>query len=156
MAVPYAEMLGGRDAQQVIGETTGRLAKALEGKTSEQLEERSASGKWNRREVMAHIADCEIAWAWRLRIAYDKDRAEMQPFEQDAWSKMYGQYTFAAAVATFNALRAWNVAFVAGLSEADRSKPIVHPERGEEKLWTIVEIMAGHDLHHLAKLERGE
>ena len=78
----------------------------------------------------------------------------MQPFEQDPWARMYGQYTFAAARATFLALRAWNVAFVGGLSEADKRKPIYHPERGEETLWTIVEIMAGHDLHHLAALER--
>jgi hypothetical protein len=31
---------------------------------------------------------------------------------------------------------------------------VTHPERGEETLWTIVEIMAGHDLHHLAGLEK--
>jgi hypothetical protein len=102
---------------------------------------------------MAHLADCEIAWSWRLRIAYEKDRAEMQPFEQDPWAKMYGQYTLAAAKATFFALRALNVAFVEGLSEADRGKAIVHPERGEETLWTIAEIMAGHDLHHLKTLD---
>ena len=51
------------------------------------------------------------------------------------------------------ALRAWNVAFVRGLSEVDKRKVLTHPERGEETLWTIVEIMGGHDLHHLATLE---
>jgi hypothetical protein len=46
------------------------------------------------------------------------------------------------------------VAFVGALSEADRRKGYTHPERGEETLWTLVEIMAGHDLHHLAGLKR--
>jgi uncharacterized damage-inducible protein DinB len=151
--VPYAEALGGRDAHAVIAETPVRLAAVLEGVTAEEAEVRPAPGKWCLREVMAHLADCEIAWSWRLRIAFEKDRAEMQPFEQDPWAKMYGQYSLEAAKATFFALRAWNVAFVAGLREADRGKVIVHPERGEETLWTIVEIMAGHDLHHLKTLD---
>jgi len=68
---------------------------------------------------------------------------------------VYKAYSFAEARATFFALRAWNVAFVRALSEADKRKPVTHPERGEETLWTIVEIMAGHDLHHLMKLEQG-
>jgi uncharacterized damage-inducible protein DinB len=151
--VPYAEVLGGLDAQAVIAETPVRLGRVLERVTAEEAEVRPAVGKWNLREVMAHLADCEIAWSWRLRIAYEKERAEMQPFDQDPWAKMYGQYSMEMAKATFFALRAWNVALVEGLSEADKRKAIVHPERGEETLWTIVQIMAGHDLHHLKSLE---
>jgi uncharacterized damage-inducible protein DinB len=151
--VPYAEVLGGLDAQVVIAETPVRLAEALAGVTDAEAEVRPAVGKWNLREVMAHLADCEIAWSWRLRVAFEKERAEMQPFDQDPWAKMYGQYSMEMAKATFYALRAWNVAFVGGLSEADKAKVIVHPERGEETLWTLVEIMAGHDLHHLKRLE---
>ena len=152
--VPYAEALGGRDAQVVIAETPVRLARVLDSLTDEQAEVRPAPGKWCLREVMAHLADCEIAFSWRLRTAYEKDRAEMQPFDQDPWAKMYGQYSLEMAKATFYALRAWNVAFVAGLSEADRRKVYSHPEMGERPLWTLVEIMAGHDLHHLAALEK--
>jgi uncharacterized damage-inducible protein DinB len=151
--VPYAGVLGGLDAQAVIAETPVRLGRVLERVTAEEAEVRPAVGKWNLREVMAHLADCEIAWSWRLRMAYEKERAEMQPFDQDLWAKMYGQYSMEMAKATFFALRAWNVAFVEGLSEADKRKAIVHPERGEETLWTIVQIMAGHDLHHLKTLE---
>jgi uncharacterized damage-inducible protein DinB len=154
MGVPYAEVLAGRDAGVVIVETPERLRRVLERVTVEQAEVRPAPGKWCLREVMAHLADCEIAWSWRLRIAYEKDRAELQPFDQDPWAKMYGQYSLAAAKATFFTLRAWNVAFVAGLSEADKGKLYFHPEDGERPLWTLVEIMAGHDLHHLAAIEK--
>jgi hypothetical protein len=79
----------------------------------------------------------------------------IQPFEQDAWAKVYDAYSFELAWATFKALRAWNVAFVGALSEADKKKGYTHPERGgDETLWTLVEIMAGHDLHHLAGLKK--
>ena len=76
----------------------------------------------------------------------------MQPFEQDPWARMYSRYTLADARATFNALRAWNIALVGGLTAADKAKPITHPEHGRLTLWTLVEIMAGHDLHHLERL----
>jgi uncharacterized damage-inducible protein DinB len=151
--IPYAHMLAGRDPQQVITETPGRFAAILAHLSAEETETPAAPGKWSVREIMAHMADCEIAWSWRLRIAYEKDRAEMQPFDQDPWAKMYGRYSLPLAKTTFEALRAWNVAFVSGLSEADRRKTYFHPEMGERPLWTLVEIMAGHDLHHLAKLE---
>jgi uncharacterized damage-inducible protein DinB len=153
MGVPYAEALGGRDPGVVIAETPARLAKALEGKATEQLEVRPAPGKWCLREVMAHLADCEIAWGWRLRQALAEEHAVLQPFDQDAWGQVYGAYSYAAAWKCWSAMRGWNVAFVQALNEAEKEKMYTHPERGEERVWTIVEIMAGHDLHHLKVLE---
>jgi uncharacterized damage-inducible protein DinB len=152
--VPYADMLGERDALAVIAETPARLAKVFAGLSDEELNKRPAPGKWSLREIMVHLADCEIAWSWRLRYAFEKERAAMQPFDQEVWSKVYDRYTFAQAKAMFEALRVWNVVFVGGLSETDKRKVIEHPERGEEELWDLVRIMAGHDLHHLRSLEK--
>ena len=153
MSPPYASALGNLDPQEVIAQTPVRLAAIYDALTSEQAEAHPAPGKWSLREVMCHLADCEIAWAWRLRYAYERENAVMQPFEQDPWARMYSHYTLAQARATFDALRPWNVAFVGGLTDEDKRKFITHPERGAETLWTLVEIMAGHDLHHLRTLE---
>lgn len=152
--VPYAEMLGGRDTAKVIAETPVRLGLILDGLSTAEIEARPAPGRWCVREIVAHLADCEIVWGWRLRQALGEEHAVIQPFEQDAWAKVYDAYSLDAAWACFKALRTWNVAFVGALSEADRRKGYTHPERGEETLWTLVEIMAGHDLHHLAGLKR--
>ncbi len=154
MSIPYRDVLGERDPQQVMAETPTRLAAYFDALTPAQAETSSAPGKWNPRELMCHLADCEIAWAWRLRYAYERDNAIMQPFDQDPWARMYAHYTLAQARATFSALRAWNVAFVGGLTEADKQKAIAHPEHGQLTLWTLVEIIGGHDLHHLGRLPR--
>jgi uncharacterized damage-inducible protein DinB len=151
---PYAEALGALDAQQVLAATPARLAALLVRLLPEQIETPPAPGKWSVREVMCHLADCEIAWAWRLRFAYEKDNAVLQPFDQDPWARAYAHYTFDQAVAAFTALRTWNNAFLAGLSEADKQKPVTHPEHGQWVLWTIAEVAAGHDRHHLAALEK--
>ncbi len=152
--VPYAERLEGRDAAKVMAATPARLGLILDGLSTAEIEALPAPGKWSVREIVAHLADCEVAWSWRLRQVYGEEHATIAPFEQDAWAKVYDAYSFELAWATFKALRAWNVAFVGALTEADKAKAYTHPERGEEKLWTLVEIMAGHDLHHLAGLQR--
>ena len=153
--VPYAEALAGHDPQKTIADTPERLMELLDGLSEEQIEARPAPGKWNLRETIAHLADCEIAWSWRLRQAYGEPHAVLQPFDQDTWAPVYAAYSLAEAIGCFKALRKWNIAFIGALTPADRAKPVTHPERGEETLWTLVEIMAGHDLHHLAALEKG-
>jgi uncharacterized damage-inducible protein DinB len=152
--VPYAEALAGHDPQKTIADTPERLMELLDGLSEEQIEARPAPGKWNLRETIAHLADCEIAWSWRLRQAYALPHATLEPFEQDDWARSYAAYSLAEAIGCFKALRKWNIAFIGSLTPADRLNPITHPHSGEQTLWTLVEIMAGHDLHHLEALEK--
>jgi uncharacterized damage-inducible protein DinB len=151
-ANPYATFLGEGDAVYAIAATPARLAALTAGLSVEQADAPTAPGKWSIRQMVAHLADCEIAFGFRLRQA-QAGVSLIQPFDQDVWAESYRRYRLTAAVECFTALRAWNVAFVKGLSEADKQRVATHPERGEMTLWTIVETMAGHDLNHLEKLE---
>lgn len=149
---PYAVALGNAEPVEVLASTTQRLEALLSRFTREQVEERPAPGKWSVREIMAHLTDCEIAFGFRLRQG--ASGVEMiQPFDQDDWARNYGGYSFSAGMTAYRALRAWNVAFVGSLTEDQRAIEVTHPERGTMTVWTIVETMAGHDLHHLAALE---
>ena len=152
-AVPYAHRLAGRDALEVAAATPARLNAILDRYTPEQADQPLAPGKWSLREVLVHLADCEIAWAWRLRQALAEENLQIQPFDQDAWARTYSAYTFQQARATHSALREWNLVFLRALPAEERDRPLTHPERGAEVLWNLVEIMAGHDLHHLDQLE---
>jgi uncharacterized damage-inducible protein DinB len=138
---------------EVIAATPARLSRALDSMSTEEIEARPAPGGWSVREVMVHLADCELAFGFRLRQA--AAGVEMiQPFDQDEWARNYDSYDFPMAATTYRALRAWNLAFVRSLTETQRTREITHPERGTMTVWTIVETMAGHDLHHLAGLEK--
>jgi uncharacterized damage-inducible protein DinB len=152
--VPYEAALGDRDPVKVIAKTPRRLMRLLDDLSDKQIEARPGAGKWNLRETIAHMADCEIAWSWRLRQAHAVEKPVIEPFDQDAWAKPYDAYSLAEALGCFKALRKWNVAFVDTLSEKELRKAVTHPERGAETLGTIVRIMAGHDLHHLAAIEK--
>jgi uncharacterized damage-inducible protein DinB len=152
---PYAEALGEHNPVEVIASTPAKLDALLGRLSAEQIDRKLAPHKWSVREVMAHLADCEIAFGFRLRQA--AAGVEMiQPFDQDDWAHNYGAYSFAAALATFRAVRAWNLALVQSLTDEQRSRVVTHPERGTMTVWTIVETMAGHDRHHLVGMEKLE
>lgn len=150
---PYAVALGDHDPVEVIVSTPERLKALLDRSSAEQIEKRPAPGKWSVREIVAHLADCEIAFGFRLRQGAAGVEL-LQPFEQDDWARNYAAYECSAAMRTFGALRAWNVALVGSLTGEQKARVVNHPERGKMTVWTIVETMAGHDLHHLNRLEK--
>jgi hypothetical protein len=150
---PYASFLGNRDPRDVIAATPGRLAELVDRLGPDGLERSTAPGKWPARSILCHLADCEVAFAFRLRQALAEPYHTIQPFDQDAWSKPYGSLAATEALATFSALRRWNMALLDTVSPQDLSKKLTHPERGEMTFQVVVETMGGHDLNHLAQLE---
>src|SRR5215471_1811179 len=134
MLNPYASYLGERDPLIVIQATAGELAKlaTTPGRTP-------APGKWDIRQILCHLADCEIAFAYRLRQAAAEDHHIIQPFNQDLWASAYGAYDASAALDVFRTLRQWNVTFIAAQPPAILEKKVTHPERGAMTFRTIVE-----------------
>ncbi len=152
-ALPYLKLLEDRDPIEVLAESPAKLQAMLEGLSEEQTERKPAPEKWNLREIVAHIADCEIAYSWRYRQIYGSDDPKLELFEQDRWANAYSGYTLAQAHEAWNGFRTWNVLFLKSLSKADRDRTAHHPELGAVTLWTLASISAGHDLHHLRSLE---
>lgn len=109
--------------------------------------------------MVAHLADCEIAFSFRLRQTLagpgeGQTEVTIQPFDQTAWSRHYANYDLPSALALYRALREWNLKLIGGLSEAELRSQTMHPERGPLTFRNILETMAGHDLHHLAQLQQ--
>jgi hypothetical protein len=153
MVNPYASQLGELDPLEVIAATPAQLRALMDVIGGERAEQPRAPGKWSAREIVCHLADCEVAFAFRLRQTLAEDRHVMQPFDQDGWAKRYAGYSVEAALATFSMIRRWNLALVRSLDAADLAKPVNHPERGDMTLKTILETMGGHDRNHLKQVE---
>jgi hypothetical protein len=153
MLNPYASFLGERKPLEVIRTTPDQVRQLLDRIGPSRAEEAPVPGKWSAREIACHLADCEVAFAFRLRQTLAEDRHVMQPFDQDKWAKQYRAYNAADALAAFAALRQWNVALIRSLGASDFAKAVNHPERGDMTFQTIVETMGGHDLNHLKQIE---
>jgi uncharacterized damage-inducible protein DinB len=150
---PYASFLAGGDALATIRETAARLEKAVQTRDAEALTRTPAPGKWSVRDILAHLADCEVVFAFRLRQALAEEYHVIQPFDQDRWAATYAHYDARAALAVFTAVRQWNLALITGLKPEALTKLLTHPERGEMTFQVVVETMAGHDLNHLGQVD---
>ena len=126
-----------------IGSTAARLDGLLAGMTPEQREEPIAPGKWSPRQIAVHLADCEVAFGFRIRQALSPAEGEphsvIQPFDQDAWATRYEVYDLGLALALFRAARAWNVRLLQTVSKDDEQRLITHPERGTMSFQTLLE-----------------
>lgn len=150
---PYARFVDGHDPQAVIAETAAKLTAVAQRIGPANLNASPAPGKWSPREVLCHLADTELAFAFRLRQTLAEPHHVVQPFDQDQWAKPYAAIPAEAALAAFTAVRAWNLVLLGTVPAEAYSKPVSHPERGAMTFGTLVEIMAGHDVNHLRQLE---
>ena len=150
---PYESSLGDRDPFEVVANTPRQLEGIFESLGSQRIEQPLAPGKWSPRQIFSHLADAEVAFAFRLRQALAEDHHVIQPFDQDKWASTYMGYDARTALETFSALRGWNLALIRAVPKEAFSKPVTHPERGRMTFRTLVETMAGHDLHHVRQLE---
>ncbi len=150
---PYASFVGDRDPIEIIENTSRRLSEIVTRLPASNLEWRPAPGKWNAREILCHLADCEIAFAFRLRQTLAETNHVIQPFDQEKWAGMYGGLSTRAALSAFSSLREWDLALIQETSAEAMKKKVTHPERGAMTFRTIVETMAGHDLNHIVQLD---
>jgi len=150
---PYASFLGDARPQDVLEMTAITIARLIRNSDAEQLTRTPAPGKWSIRDILCHLADCEITFAFRLRQTMAEPHHEIQPFDQEAWARPYGMLDAHDALDSFTAIRRWNLLFIRAVGAAAESKPVRHPERGEMTFRTIIETMGGHDINHLRQIE---
>jgi hypothetical protein len=151
---PYAKYLDGRKPETILSATAAELASLLAAMGAEKAATAPAPGKWSPAEIVCHLADCEIVFAFRLRQTLAEDGPTIQPFDQDRWAAIYGKVPSQLALAVFRALREWNLQLITTAPPEAAKRTMTHPERGTMTFLAVVETMAGHDLNHLEQLRR--
>jgi uncharacterized damage-inducible protein DinB len=153
MENPYAKYLGSQNPFEVVAATSARLESLLKSLGPERAGRAPKPGKWSVREILCHLADCEMVFAFRFRQTMAEDHHVIQPFDQEKWAASYAGYDAAEALAAFAAVRHWNLLFLRGAPADAYAKPVSHPERGQGTFQIVLETMAGHDLNHLGQIE---
>lgn len=154
-ANPYASFLGNLEARDVISSTAHNLIHLADRLGAGGFDRSYAPGKWSARVILCHLADCEIAFGFRIRQALAEENHVVQTFDQDAWARPYGNSSFhpQTALQVFSDLRGWNLVLIDSLPPHAFTRRFRHPERGEQTLQSFLELIAGHDLNHLRQLE---
>jgi hypothetical protein len=155
----YVKRIGsyieGKDPVKVQKSTPARLAAIIRPLKGQHLKHRPAPGKWSIAEVLAHMADAEVAVSWRLRMILSSNGTPIQAFDQDKWAAtfQYAKRNPKESLETFRVLRENNLAMLKSVSRSLWNNYGMHQERGKETVKLLVQRMGGHDLNHLKQIE---
>ncbi|HZQ22815.1 MAG TPA: DinB family protein [Terriglobales bacterium] len=133
------------------------IAAAVSGLSDRMLRYKPAPEKWSILEILGHLADIEIVYAYRLRQMLADEKPVIAPMDQDAWARHLGYLESSPAelVALYGLNRHHTLRLLRRLRAGDLEKSAFHPERqGNVSVADVVQMMAGHGSNHLAQIER--
>lgn len=135
--------------------TARRLARAFQKVPSRLWRRRPKRGEWSMVEVLAHLADAEVAFAFRLRTMIAERKPLLVVWDQEAWADglRYNRRDPRGLLAAFRALRDSNLAILRALPRPRWRLAGRHPEYGTIRVDQLVAHYAEHDLNHLRQLE---
>jgi hypothetical protein len=132
------------------------LAELLGPASDETLTRRPRPDKWSIGEILAHLAEDEIATAWRYRQMVESSGIELAGFDQDLWARIgdYGSRAPRESLALFRLLRDANLRFLGRLTSEQWECFGIHAERGRITVRDLAVHMAGHDANHIHQIRR--
>ncbi len=144
----------GKDPLDLQRNTPELLTALMTNKSAEQLTRRPRADKWSVREILAHLAEDEIATAWRYRQMVEHSGIALAGFDQDMWART-GNYRSRApkdSLELFRLLRLANLQFLERLTPEQWECHGIHAERGRITVRDLATHMAGHDANHIEQI----
>ena len=146
----------GKRPMAILTATPKRIHKLLHGVSRRRLSVRQGRDKWSVAEILAHLADAELVFGFRMRLILGSNRTKVQAYDQDVWASYsrYRTHNPQLSLDAFRTQRERNVRLLAMLPGRMWKHYGVHSERGKESITRLTEMMAGHDINHLMQIER--
>jgi hypothetical protein len=134
-----------------------QIAAAVSGLPDKTLRYKPSPDKWCILEILAHLADMEILYAYRMRQMIADKNPVLAVIDQDDWARNLGylEESPAELVALYGLNRYHNLQILRRLKLEDLKKSAYHPElKKDVTLEKYVEMMSGHGANHLQQIER--
>jgi len=134
-----------------------QIAAAVSGLPERVLRYKPAPDKWSIHEILGHLADVEIVYAYRLRQILADKKPVIAPMDQDDWTRNLGHLETPPAelIALYGLNRHANLRLLQRLKPGDLEKSAYHPETKQDfSVAQLIERMAKHGASHLEQIER--
>lgn len=148
----YAEYIDEAPAGDVLRtlRTEAKVTLALlKGIDEARAAHRYAPGKWSIREVVAHLADAERVWCYRMLTFARGDHGPLPGFDENAWvpEQAAERQRFTRVVDDFKAVRAATVSLLRTLPrEAWARRGVANSNTISVR--ALAWATAGHEVHH--------
>jgi uncharacterized damage-inducible protein DinB len=134
-----------------------QVAAAVSGLPDKVLRFKPAPDKWSILEILGHLADMDILYAYRMRQMLADEKPVFAAIDQDAWARNLGYMESSPAemVALYGINRHANLQLLRRLKPGDLDKSAYHPElKRQFTVAEMVERMGIHGANHLDQIER--
>ena len=146
----------GDDDPALAQETTADKLREHAKEAGTHLYQQPRPGEWSVGQVIAHLADAELAMGGRYRWILAQDEPPLVGYDQDLWvEKLHDeQDSVDDLIELFAALRKANIALWRRSGPGQRARFGIHSERGPESYDLCFRMIAGHDRLHLGQISR--
>ena len=144
----------GDDPLAILRSTPSALRRLVAGAPRRRMSARPESGKWSAIEILAHLADIELVWGYRIRKILEEPGTAISPMEQDRWVAecRYADARADEALEAVVALRRCNLALLSRIGPSSLRRAGQHGHFGRLTIGKITRMLAGHDRNHLGQL----
>jgi hypothetical protein len=145
----------GKNVVDVLAATPRKVERLVRGVTKKRLKKRPAPEKWSVTEILAHLADAEIVWAFRIRLILGSSGTVIQGYDQDVWAGYsdYPSHDPALSLEVWRVNRQSILRLLKALTKEQWRFFGMHSERGKETVTRVSEMMAGHDINHFRQIK---
>jgi hypothetical protein len=134
-----------------------QIAAAVSRLADKTLRYKPSPEKWCILEILGHLADMEVMYAYRIRQMLADKKPVIASIDQNAWAQNLGYMETPAPelVALYGLNRHHNLQLLRRLKPGDLEKSADHPElKHDVTVAEYVEKMGTHGANHLAQIER--
>jgi hypothetical protein len=137
-----------------LEEAPRELRAAVAGLTGSQLDTPYRAGGWTLRQVVHHLADAQMNWYIRAKLALTEDSPRIKPYDEGLWAELCDARTAPVepSLALLDGLNQRCLEMPRSLSEEQWKRRMIHPERGEFTLEDYLELTTWHFRHHSAHI----
>jgi hypothetical protein len=140
--------------------STPRELVALVGTAKADVMHRSPGGdadEWSPATVLSHLADAELVYSVRIRMALTADRPYLAAYDEQAWVRRFAELDAdpKETLVRWRALRDANLRLLDTLEPGEWKLSGLHAERGEVSVAHIADLMVSHDRAHLGQIREG-
>jgi len=134
-----------------------QIATAVSGLPEKMLRYKPTPGRWCIQEILGHLTDVEIVYAYRLRQMLADKKPVIAPMDQNDWARNLGclETSPAELIALYGLNRHANLRLLRRLKPEDLGKSAYHPETKQDfTVAQLIQRMGTHGANHLEQIER--
>lgn len=129
----------------------GLLSKSIEGLSEEQLNSSYRAGGWTIRQVIHHIADTNMNFYVRIKLALTEDCPTIKLFDQTQWAELDDARNMSVDVSLklIESLNKRWVHLIRSLTSDQLNSKFRHPKIGEVSIKKAISLYYWHGHHHM-------